>query len=160
MNRRLLLTGFAITGICALVSAAVIAWTSDSLDLAGSTPATIWGADLSQLSIDIFVTAPIVAVALTKGYARVGAALVWLGALAVLTHRVVDGGSDGLADIWLGLPIGHYRAAAETDPDPRGCHVGPFGALCIVRSGESHTIFTGVRFARLDETDGKLAPVR
>lgn len=158
MTRRLLLTGFAKAGVCALVSAAVVSWTSSSLDLAGSRPATIWGANLSPIGMNIVVTAAILAIALVRGRARVAATLIWLIILAILTHRVVDGGSDGLADIWLGVPVGHYRAAAETDPDPRSCRVGPLEAMCIVRAGESHTIMTGVPFAELDEVDGKLAP--
>ena len=69
-----------------------------------------------------------------------------LAALAVLTHRVVDGGPDGFRDVWLGVPVTTIRAYAETDPSPRDCRIALVPALCVTRGGRQRSFTTLVPF--------------
>ncbi len=155
-----LVVSAAIAGICALVSIVVLIWTSQTFFLAGSTPATIWGPDIGPLAVKLLVAATVLAVALVRGRVRAGVLLVWLVTLAVLTHRVVDVGPDGMQDVWFGVTVHNHPAWRETDPEPRPCSTGPLAMLCTTRAGVAHGIVTVVRFTRLDEAGGKLTPVR
>jgi hypothetical protein len=143
---------------CAAVSAIAIGWSADSLALAGSTPATIWGPDVAPLTVVALVVAPLVAVVATRKRAQAGGLIIWFVVLAVLTHRVVDRGVDGLDDVWLGIPIVTIAGLAETDPAPRRCRLARLPALCITRNGTSRRLPTGVAFVALAESPSGLVP--
>ena len=136
----------ATAGGCALVSGLLIAWTSNSLMIAGSTPATIWGPALPCAAVLLISTATVAPISLATHRLRPAALALWLLALAVLTHRVVDGGPDGLKDVWLGLPVFTVRTFAKTDPSPRNCRPALIPALCVTRGGQPHRIATVLPF--------------
>ena len=131
---------------CALLSGLAIAWTSNSLVIAGSTPATVWGPALPIVELLTISFATIALVVLAGPRLRPLALVVWLLALAVLNHRVVDGGPDGFRDVWLGLPVTNIRTYAETDPAPRDCSVALIPALCVTRGGHPRKIVTFLPF--------------
>ena len=74
------------------------------------------------------------------------AVALWLVVLALLTHRIVDGGPDGFKDVWLGLPLTTIKAFAETDPSPRDCRLALLPALCVTRGGHPHRMATILPF--------------
>ena len=131
---------------CALLSGVAIAWTSNSLVIAGSTPATVWAPALPFVGILTISLATIALVVLAGPRLRPVALVVWLLALAVLNHRVVDGGPDGFRDVWLGLPVTNITTYAETDPSPRDCSIVLVPALCVTRGGHPRKIVTLLPF--------------
>ena len=131
---------------CALVWGLAIAWSSNSLLIAGSTPATVWSPGLPLFAILAISVATVALVALATPRLRPAALILWLAALAVLTHHVVDGGPDGFRDVWLGVPVTTIRAYAETDSSPRDCRIALVPALCVTRGGRQRYFTTLVPF--------------
>ena len=131
---------------CALVSGLAIAWSSNSLLIAGSTPATIWTPALPFAAVLAISAATVGLVALAGPRLRPAALVLWLVALAVLTHRVIDGGPDGFRDVWLGLPVTTIKTYAETDPSPQECRIALIPALCVTRGGRQRAFVTLLPF--------------
>ena len=136
----------ALACACALASGLAITWSSNSLLIAGSTPATVWSPALPVVSILAISLATVALVALAGRRLRPAALILWLAALAILTHRVVDGGPDGFKDVWLGVPVTTIRAYVETDPPPRDCRIALVPALCVTRGGRQRAFATLLKF--------------
>lgn len=131
---------------CALVWGLALAWSFNSLLIAGSTPATVWTPALPFVAILMISVATVALVALAGPRLRPAALIIWLAALAILTHRVVDGGPDGFKDVWLGLTVTTIRAYAETDSSPQDCRAGLVPAVCVTRGGRPRTFTTLLPF--------------
>ena len=110
--------------------------------LAGSTPAIIWAPRGGTAVAVVPVAATVLGVALAGQRVRPWSLLLWLTVLAMVTHRVVDIGPDGLSDLWLGVPVQTFGGWREIDPDPRPCGL----ALCVTRAGRLHHIPTLLPF--------------
>lgn len=159
------LAGLVTAGGCAFVSAAVFALTSDPLLLAGSTPAAIFGPTAAAFVVQATtgVTAILAGSAVAQGARRatvVGVLALWLAVLAVSTHRVVDGGPDGIRDLWLGVPVTTDLRYAETDDPPHACRAALLPALCFTRRGHARAVVTVLPFERMTvDARGRLGPL-
>ena len=131
---------------CALVWGLAFIWSFNSLLIAGSMPATVWSPALPFVAILVISVVTVALVAAAGPRLRPAALILWFAALAILTHRVVDGGPDGFKDVWLGLPVTTIKAYVETDPAPRECRIALVPTLCVTRGGQQHTIPTLVPF--------------
>ena len=147
MNRKRLAGSVFVAVGCCLVSAAAIVWSSDDFLIAGSTPATVWQPAIAPALSAFIVGVPALAAALARSRVRVMLLALWLATLAVLTHRVVDGGPDGLRDLWLGVPVRSVSTYAETDAPPHSCGPAIPAQLCLTRGGRPYRIVTLVPFA-------------
>lgn len=131
---------------CGILSALALAWSSNSLLIAGSTPATIWAPALPLSATAVILLGLVLLVGVSNARLKGPAVALWLVGLALLTHRVVDGGPDGLKDLWLGLPLTTDHAYAETDAAPHACGAALIPALCVTRGGHPGRIATVLPF--------------
>lgn len=154
IKRRDLAIRIALALFAALVSVALTRVSSVPLLVADTTaPVPIWGPAIDDRLVAAILAGCVLGVLLARGWRwRIAAVLVWLCALAALTHRLVDGQDQtATLDRWLGLEVARLDAGRETDPAPAACSIGPFTALCITRDGRLLRTPTLVPFAPMVE---------
>ena len=157
-TRRRELATRAVLVIAVALTSAVLTWmTSDPLFVTGTTaPLPVWGPTVSDPLVSIVLAACILGIVLAPGWRwRLTTVLVWVVALGVLTHRVVDGQEYGPTyDQWLGLEAARIGTGREGDPAPAHCAIGLVPALCITRGGHRLRTPTLVPFAQMIERAG------
>lgn len=158
--------GIILAVICTLVTLAVFEITSHFNFLVGSRPAIVYGPKITPIIIQIAValTLAIACFTLAKSirpYVRLAAFALWLSVISIATHRVVDGNSDGITDVWLGIPGTTDMRYREVDEQPHECHKLLLPALCFTRGGENRVIITIVPFGRMSTGENsRLTPWR